>query len=453
MSKTEKGIEVLSARLRGEVIGSTDKGYDEARSVWNGMIDRRPAMIARCNGAADVVSTLGFAREHGLPFSVRSGGHGVAGQSVCDDGLVIDLSGMKLVRVDPEARIARVGAGATLGDLDHETQAFGLATPVGMVSRTGVAGLTLGGGLGWLSRRFGLALDNLRSVDVVTADGRLLQAGPDEHADLFWALRGGGGRLGIVTSMEFQLHSVGPQVTVAQVFHPLEDLREVLDFYRDFVSGVPDELTCYAMLMKIPPMEPFPESLHGRPVVGLAACHSGPAREAEAALSQIKEFGNPLLDVVQPMPYAALQQGFDAAAPDGAHYYWKSHYLSDLDEGTVSTLAEAVDRLPGTYTVAAIEQMGGAIGRVSPDATAFAHREAGFSFGVWAGWEPSEDTDEIVEWVRGVHGALTPHATGGMYLNYLDREDQDKLTSAFGENLDRLKRVKQTYDPDAVFPL
>jgi FAD/FMN-containing dehydrogenase len=443
--------ESLAREIQGQVFLPGHEGYDQARSVWNGMIDRHPAAVARCKSAADVRAAVNFAREEGLPLTVKAGGHNVAGKAVCDEGLVVDLSAMNSVRIDPEAKTARVGPGATWADFDREAQAFGLATTGGVDSRTGVAGLTLGGGIGYLARKHGLTIDNLLAADVVTADGELRPAGPGKNPDLFWALRGGGGGVGVVTSFEFQLHEVGPELLTAQLFHPWSEAREVLGFYRELTAGSPDELACYAMAVHVPPSEPFPEAYHGRIALALVACYAGPMADGEEALAPLKAFGNPILNVVAPMPYVTLQQAFDAGTPDGQRYYYKSQTLAELSDEAIETIVSQVTTLPGAFTIVGIEPMGGAINRVDPTATAYPHRDVLYNFSIWAGWSDSRDDNEIITWTREFHRAMKPHAGGGAYANYLAADDGDRLREAFGKNYERLQAVRQAWDPDGLF--
>ncbi|MEG3190769.1 FAD-binding oxidoreductase [Lysobacter sp. D1-1-M9] len=446
-------IAQFAASLRGTLIVPVDPGYDEARAVWNGMVDRRPLMIVRCKGAADVLCSINFAREHGLPCTAKAGGHGVAGKSICDDGLVIDLSLMSGVRVDADARTVRVGPGARLGDLDHETQAFGLATTAGTDSRTGVAGLTLGGGIGVLARTHGLAADNLIGADVALADGTLVRASKDENPDIFWALRGGGGNVGIVTSFEFQLHRVGPQLQVVQVFHRLEDAAQVLRFYRDFSAQAPDEVACYALFANIPPAAPFPEELHGKTTLVLFACYSGDPAQGAALLKPVEDFGMPIVKSAQPIPYTTLQKTFDAGTPDGLRYYWKSQFLHDLPDGAIETIVSRIQTLPGALTMGGFEPMGGAINRVNPAATAYPHRDAAFNFSIFAGWNDGADDDAIIGWTREFHDAMRPYSSGGAYYNYLDADEGGRASEAYGENHQRLCEIKAKYDPGNLFRL
>ncbi len=441
----------LNKQLKGDVLLPTSPGFDEARRLWNGMIDRRPALIARCDSAEDVMAAVNFARDNGLRPTMRGGAHGVAGHAVVEDGLMIDLSRMNAVTVDAVSRTARVGPGATLGDMDAATQKVGLATTGGVDSRTGVAGLTLGGGMGWLARSFGLSIDNLIAVDIVTADGKLQRASADKNADLFWAVRGGGGRFGVITGFEFRLHPVGPKVATAQVFHPGSDAAGALRFFRDFMATAPDSIGCSAMVLTIPPVEPFPEAHHGRTAVALVGCYSGPVEEGLEALEKLKDYGEPILGFVAPADYADFQRSFNEATPDGGRYYWKSQYLQALSNEAIEAFVPHIESLPGPYTAIAFETMGGAIGRVDTTATAFPHRSAPFNFGAWAGWvDPAED-EKCIAWVRALHDAMIPYSTGGVYANYLDRDDGDRLKSAFGDNHERLQQIKAKYDPDNLF--
>ena len=446
----DTATEHLAGRLRGPLLRPGDEGYDNARALFNGMIDRRPALIARCTGAADVISCVNVARETRLPIAVKAGGHGVAGKALCDDGLVIDLSAMNAVNVDPEAGIARVQAGAQLGDLDHEAQAFGLATPAGIHSRTGVAGLALGGGTGHLSRAFGITADNLIAADIVTADGRLLRASEQSHPDLFWALRGGGGNFGVVTQFEFRLHPVGPEVASAQVYHPFDDAERVLRRYRDFVRTAPNEIGCACLILRVPPVDPFPEARHGQLTVLLLATYAGDAQAGHRALQPLLEGGDPIFSDLSTIPFTALQSAFDDGFPDGARYYWKAHFLRDLPDEAIAAFIANVAPMPGDYSACGFEAMGGAVNQVVSDATAFPHRNAAFSIGIFGGWaRPDEDAAGIA-WARELHAALAPYSTGGVYVNYLQGDD-DAAADAYGSNFDRLRRIKQSYDPDGLF--
>jgi FAD/FMN-containing dehydrogenase len=370
---------------------------------------------------------------------------------VADDALLIDLSRMRSVQVDPLTRTARVGAGATWGVVDHETQAFGLAVTGGVDSRTGVAGLTLGGGIGYLGRPYGLTIDHLIGAEVVLADGRTVTANRDEHSDLFWALRGGGGNFGIVTTFEFQLNEVGPEVMNAQVFYRMKDAHEALTHYRDFMTDASDNVGCFALFINTPPVEPFPEDAHGSTCLALVACHAGSLEEGEEELKALAEFGSPMFSVLAPIPYATLQSSFDAGAPDGGRYYWKAQYLNELSDDAITAIIEEVDPLPGPYSNVFIEPLGGAISRVSPDDTAFPHRSVSFGFGISSGWEDPAQDEAGISWTRALHEKMRPHAASGVYSNYIDTDDADRVEASYGENLQRLQAVKAKYDPANLF--
>jgi FAD/FMN-containing dehydrogenase/DNA-binding HxlR family transcriptional regulator len=440
--------------FEGWVLTPGDVGYDQARAVWNGAIDRRPAFIAGCTGPADVAAALLFARERDLPVAVRGGGHSVAGNSVCDDGVVVDLSPMKAIYVDPAARTVRAGAGLRWGEFDAATQAFGLATTGGQMSETGIAGLTLGGGLGWLMRRHGLSVDNLLSADVVLADGRTVTAAEHEHADLFWALRGGGGSFGIVTSFTYRLHVVGPEVLAGLVIWALEDAPEVLRFYREFADGAPRDVNTIVALRKAPPLPFLPVELHERPVCVVALLHLGDGEEAERALAPMRTFGRPLLDMVAPRPYTALQSIVDAGVPHGWHYYWKSAEIGPLEDAVIDTLVEHTSGIASPWSYTIMFQLGGAVADVDEYATAYSNRRAAHNVNINGVWLPHQPIrDQETEWTRGFFADLEPHQTG-VYLNFLDRDDQDRVAAAFGEDTyRRLRTIKALYDPDNIFRL
>jgi FAD/FMN-containing dehydrogenase len=444
-------VEPFHDRLHGELLEPGDEGYDEARTVWNGMVDREPALIARCTGAADVMSAVDFARDHDLPLAVKGGGHNVAGNAVCDDGLVIDLSPMDAVRVDPDSKTARVQGGATWGDFDHEAQAFGLATTGGIVSTTGVAGLTLGGGLGHLDRKYGLACDNLRSVDVVTADGELVRASEDENAELFWGLRGGGGNFGVVTSFQFELHEVGPEVLTGPIVHRYEDAAAAFRFSREFMRDAPDEIQCYAAFVKGSAALGLPEPFHGESLFALIPTYVGDVSEGTDALEPLREFGDPIVDGVQPMPYTALQQMFDGRWEEGARYYWKSHLFDELTDEAIETIVGHCDSSQPFMSVFTDGWLSGAIARVDDDATAFPHRDKAVSLTIGMKWtDPSRDDDQI-EWAREFHEALAPYAADGVYVNLLDRDDGERVQDAYGQWYERLRELKAEWDPDNLF--
>lgn len=434
-----------------ELVRPEDGSYDEHRAVWNGLIDRRPALIARCKTTEDVTHALGFARGEDLPVTVRAGGHGVAGKSVRDGALMIDLSPMNGVEIDPVRKVARVGGGARLGDLDRAAQAHGLATTAGVDSRTGVGGLTLGGGQGFLGRRFGLSIDNLRSAEVVLADGEVVTASGDSHPDLFWALRGGGGNFGIVTSFEFELHDVGPEVLVGMVYLSIEEAFHALRLYQEFSASAPNELSCYALLLVAPAADPLPKTQWGKPTLAFVACYSGPVEDGRSAMRPLLEIDNAIHSSFDAMPYAVLQQSFDGGAPDGARYYWKSHYLNELSDDAIKALLSHVQEMPGPYANIFIEPLGGAISGVGATETAFPHREAAYSLGFQAGWEEPADDEINIAWAREAYDALKPFSTGGAYSNYIDFDDEAKVAEAFGPNAARLKWVKDRYDPGGIF--
>ncbi len=436
-------VDRLATALRGTVIPPGDPNYDEARKVYNAMIDRRPALIARCVDAADVIAAVTFARDQGLLVAVRGGGHNVAGTAVCDDGIVVDCSPMKGIRIDPAARTARCQAGVLWGELDREAQAFGLATTGGIVSTTGIAGLTLGGGLGWLMRRHGLACDNLISADIVTADGRLVTASATENRDLFWGLRGGGGNFGVVTSFEYRLHPVGPTILGGMVIHPVDRAKEVLRFYRDFALGAPDEMTTGAGMVTSP---------EGQPAVAIIACHSGSLEAGEAAVRPLREYGPPMADLLGPMPYVAMQSMLYAGFPKGAHNYWKSSFLRELSDGVIDAMVEHHMSVPSPLSAAFLEQVGGAVRRVDADETAFAHRDADFNLIIVSLWPDPMTTEANVRWARDLWDAVQPWATEGVYVNYLGEEETDRVRAAYGEEkYHRLAALKAKYDPTNLF--
>jgi FAD/FMN-containing dehydrogenase len=439
----------LQAGFRGQIVLRGDSSFDEHRGVWNGSISRRPALIARCAGVADVIAAVKLGQEHGLPTAVRSGGHSFPGLSVADDALVIDLGLMKGVRVDPEARTARVQAGVLLGELDRETQAFGLAAPSGIVTHTGVAGLTLGGGIGWIMRKHGLSVDRLRTVDLVTADGEFVKASENENADLFWGLRGGGGNFGIVTEFEFDLVPLGPTVLAGPIFWPMEDSGKVLRFYRDWVAEAPDELMTIVVHRKAPPLPFVPQELHGKPVVMVVCCWVGDLEEGERFIKPLREFGSPVADVCAPKPFEAHQAMFDPSFPPGRWYYMRSCDVAELTDEVIDITAEHSLKIRSPLTSFPIWQVGGgAVSRVRDDETAFNGRQVGFTYNITCSTEASDGFDEEREWVRNFWAALEPwHTT--VYVNFLMDEGEDRIRQAYGaEKYDRLKALKQKYDPD-----
>jgi FAD/FMN-containing dehydrogenase len=443
----------FSERVRGPVLAPGDPGYDDARSLWNALIDRRPALIVQCSGAADVVDAVNFAREQGLVLSIKGGGHNVAGNAVNDGGLVIDLSQMRGVHVDPETQTVRVHGGATLGDMDRETQLHGLAVPVGVVSETGVAGLTLHGGVGHLRRKYGLSIDSLLSVDIVTADGQFRRASATENEDLFWAVRGAGANFGVVTSFEFQAYPVGPMVFVGAIFYPLEEAPKILAGWRDFMSTAPEELSSLAICWSLPPSEPFPPEVHGTPVVAVAAAYCGPVEEGERVVQPLRELGEPVVDASGPWPWLGLQSGFDAIFPKGELRYWKSRSVRELSDEVIGEIVAFADRRPTPMTDIGIWHHGGAMSRVAEGETAYGGRDVEFLVAVEANWTDPAQNDEAIGWAREVWDAMEPYTTGAVYLNFpgLGEEKDDLARAGYGENYERLTELKAKYDPDNLF--
>ena len=444
-------LDAFAASLRGQLLNAGDAGYDDARNVWNAMIDRRPGLIVRCAGAADVIAAVNFARENHLLTAVRGGGHNIAGSAVCDGGLMIDLSPMKSVRVDRVARRVWVEPGATLADLDKETQAFGMAVPTGINSTTGVAGLTLGGGFGWTTRKLGLTIDNLLSADVVTADGELVRASTAEHPDLFWALRGGGGNFGVVTAFEFKLHKLGPQVFAGLVVHPFDDAKDVLKAYRAALEDAPDELTCWAVMRQAPPLPFLPAQWHWKEVLVLAMCWSGDMAAGEKATAALRAIGKPIVDVVGPNPFTGWQTAFDPLLQPGARNYWKSHDFIELADKTIDILDGAIRTLPGPECEIFVGHVGGAAERVATDATAFPQRSSHFVMNVHARWREASMDDACIGWARGIYDATRPLAVGTAYINFMPADEADRVEAAYGGNYARLMEVKRKYDPDNLF--
>jgi FAD/FMN-containing dehydrogenase/DNA-binding HxlR family transcriptional regulator len=437
----------------GQLLTPGQEGYDAARRVWNGAIDRRPSHIARCTSVADVVAALRFARERDLLVAVRGGGHGVAGTAVCDDGLVLDLSPMKDLRVSPGARTAHAGAGVLWGELDAATQAFGLATTGGIVSHTGIAGLTLGGGIGWLMRRFGLSVDNLLAAEVVTADGGVITASADQHPDLYWGLRGGGGNFGVVTAFTYRLHPIGPQVLAGPVLWPLEDGPEVLRFYQDVVAQAANEVATIVTLRRAPPLPSLPVELHRRPVCMITMCYLGDPAAGQRALAPLRDFGRPLLDLVDLRPYTALQALVDATVPHGWHYYWKSANLPALHDDVIGALIEHPSRIRSPWSYAVLFHLGGAIADVDQDATAYAHRHAAHALNINAVWLPHQPGEDEIAWAREFYSAIGPHQAGA-YVNFLEGDDAERVPAAYGEaTYRRLVALKDRHDPDNLFRL
>jgi FAD/FMN-containing dehydrogenase len=443
----------LAERVRGAVLVAGDIGYDAARSVWNALIDRHPALFVQCSGAADVVDAVNFAREQGLTLSIKAGGHNVAGNAVNDDGIVIDLSHMRGVTVDPASQTVRAQGGATWGDCDRETQLFGLAVPGGVVSTTGIAGLTLHGGLGHLRRKHGLSIDSLLSVDIVTADGQFRRASATEHEDLFWAIRGAGSNFGVVTSFEFKAHPVGPMVMVGAIFYPLEDAPSILPAWRDFMAAAPEELSSLAICWSLPPAAPFPPEVHGTPVVAIAAAYCGPVEDGERIVQPLRELAEPVVDASGPWPWLGLQSGFDAIFGKGELRYWKSRALAELSDEAIGEILNFAARRPTAMTDIAIWHHGGAMSRVGDTETAYSGRDASFLVTAEANWSDPAQNDEAISWAREVWDAMEGYSTGGVYLNFpgLGEEKEELARAGYGDNYERLRVLKAKYDPDNLF--
>jgi FAD/FMN-containing dehydrogenase len=446
-------VGTLEPRFAGELIGPEDPGFEAARRVWNGTVDRRPALIARCAGADDVVAALDFARDRDLAVAVRGGGHNVAGNAVCDRGVVIDLSAMKGVEVDPDRRIARVQPGVVLGELDRATQAHGLAVPTGNVSMTGVAGLTLGGGLGWIARKHGPTCDNLLAADVVTADGTRLRATEEENPDLLWGLRGGGGNFGIVTAFEYRLHPLGPEVIAGGVVHAFADAPEVFGFFSDYVAAAPDELSVVASTFRAAAPMPVPPEVYGELVTVLAVCWAGDPIEGERVLGPLRRFGRPLADLVGRMPYTALQSASDASYPHGQRNYWKSQYVDQIPEAAVARLMEHAPRMPSPLSSFYFQHLGGALRRRGAEQAAFGHRDAAFDFTILTVWRDAAADGAQIASARDFHAAMQPYATG-VYVNNLGVEGADRVRAAYAPaTWARLVALKDRHDPENVFRL
>ena len=444
-------VGAFSKQISGGVLGAADDAYDEARKVWNATVDRRPALIARCLTTSDVQAAVRFAAAHTMLVSVRGGGHHIAGNAVAEGGLMIDLSGMRTVGIDARTRTARVDAGALLADLDRESQAHGLATPLGINSTTGVAGLTLGGGFGWLSRRYGLTIDNLRGATIVTADGAVHGVSASAEPDLFWALRGGGGNFGVVTSFEFQLYPVGPEVYAGLVVYPFAQAQKVLRAWRDFTASSPDELSVWTVMRKAPPLPFLPAAAHGTDVVIFALVYSGNVEAGERAAAPVLQFGEPTASAVGPSPYAGFQQAFDPLLAPGGRNYWKSNNFSKLSNEALDVMIASAAKLPGGECEIFVAQLGGAMARVAPTATAFVGRDAHYIMNVHGRWSDARDDERVRAWARKVFQDAAPHATGGGYVNFLTDDEAERVAASYGVNHSRLQAVKQRYDPGNLF--
>lgn len=448
---SETRVNELGAEMRGRLLRARDTDFEEACQIWNGMIARRPALIAECGGAGDVMAAVRFAASEGLLTSVCGGGHNIAGSALCNGGMMIDLSRMRTVSVDWKRRSARVQGGALLGDVDHETQAFGLAVPTGINSTTGIGGLALGGGYGWLSRAYGHTVDNIIGANVVTADGNMLSASVDENPDLFWAIRGGGGNFGVVTDFEFTLHEVGPMLMSGPVVHPLENAGDVLRRYREIAETLPDEATCWFVLRKAPPLPFLHPKDHGRPVVILVMAYAGSVEQGEKVLAPLRTIGSPIGDGVSPHPYKGWQAAFDPLLVSGARNYWKSHDYDTLSDDLIDLMVEAAGNLPTDECEIFTAQLGGAASRVSPDAMAYAHRSTRFTMNIHGRWQNQAADDACIGWVRHLFERASPMSTGSVYINFVPEKEGDRKIGAFGANTVRLREIKTKFDPSNLF--
>ncbi len=439
----------VTAGIERALLEPGDPGFEEASTLWNVRLDRRPDLVVRCTDASQVVAAVRYVRSNGLQLSVKGGGHSYAARSVAGGGLLIDLSPMKQISVDTETRTVTLEAGVTCGELDAATQQHGLATPTPTVSSVGVVGAALGGGSGYLARSYGLTLDNVSSMEVVTADGRQVRASDDEDPDLFWALRGGGGNFGIVTSVQLRLHPVGPEVLAGQVIYPFADAGNLLRFFRDFMAQAPDEFQCYPFMFRIPPIDLFPAETHGQPALDFVLFHADPA--AADFVRPLRELGRPILDAVAPMPYVGVQQTFDANLPGGQRYYSRAHDLRGISDGAMAAVVEFVPRMKGAFSAAYFDPAGGAIARVEPSATAYAGRHAPSGFHILAGWMEAAEDEAVMSWASDFHQALAGESTGGVYVNLLADDEAERVPAAYGENYARLRELKRAWDPGNLF--
>lgn len=451
MSEFREKVNALKQKIQGRVVVPGDSDYDEIRKIWNAMIDRHPAAIVRAAQAEDVQRTIGFARENKLELTIRGAGHNIAGSSISENGIMIDLSTLKNVKVDAKRNRAYVDPGATLGDFDAAVQLHALATPVGINSTTGIAGLTLGGGFGWLTRKYGFTIDNLISADVITADGNKRQVNEKENADLFWAIRGGGGNFGVVTQFEFGLHSVGPEVLAGLLVFPFDQAKQILSSYREFMKTAPEDLNAWIVMRKAPPLPFLPESVHGKEVLVMAAFYPGEVSEGQKLFDSLRKFGNLHGEHAGPMPYAQWQQAFDPLLSAGARNYWKSHNFTELSDGAFNTMIEYAGKLPSPHCEIIIACISGAANRVAPDATAYRHRDAKFIMNVHGRWETEAEDQKVITWARDFFKASQPFASAGAYVNFMTDDESERVSSVYGSNYQRLAEIKQKYDPENVF--
>ncbi len=444
-------IDGLRSALRGKLYQQSDAGYDQARTVWNAMIDRKPALIVQPMGVADIQAAVNFAREHNLLIAIKGGGHNIAGSAVCDDGLMLDLSSMRSVRIDPHAKVAHVEPGATLGDFDHEAQAFGLGTPVGINSTTGLAGLTLGGGFGWLSRRYGMTVDNLTSADLVTADGAFVTCSDTQHPELFWAIRGGGGNFGVVTRFEFKLHAVGPMILAGLVVYPISEAASALKKYREFVKTLPHESNVWVVLRKAPPLPFLPPESHGSDVVVFAVFHNGDANQGKKNLEPVRHFGTKVGEFIDSMPYTAWQKMFDPLLGPGARNYWKSHNIVTLTDELIDVLVRGTKAIPNDECDLFLGFIEGEPGKKNESATAYSHRKTAWAMNVHGRWREAKQDDACIGWTRGLFKEAAPYAMKGVYVNFLTDDEKDRVQDAYGPSWNRLLEVKRKYDPSNLF--
>jgi FAD/FMN-containing dehydrogenase len=448
-----RAIEELKRHVKGQIVLPADPSYDDVRKIWNAMINRRPAVIVQCKGPDDVPHAIRCARQNGLEISVRGAGHNIAGNAVCDGGMMIDLSPMKSVRVDAAKERAYVDPGATLAEVDEAIQAHGLVTPVGINSTTGISGLTLGGGFGWLTRKYGMTVDNLASVELVTANGKIVRASESENADLFWALRGGGGNFGVVTQFEFTLHPFGPQVLAGLIVFPLEQAKQVLRQYREFVASAPEELSVWGVLRQAPPLPFLPKEVHGKEIVVLAVCYGGVIGEGEKLIAPLRRFGKAHGEHIGVQPYVQWQKAFDPLLTPGARNYWKSHNFRELRDETLDTMIEFAWKLPSPQCEIFIAHIAGAANRIPADAMAYGHRDARFVMNVHGRWNDATKDATCIGWARAFFDATAPHASGGTYVNFMTEDESGRVTAAYGANYARLADIKKRHDPDNVFHL
>jgi FAD/FMN-containing dehydrogenase len=449
--QSNEKIETLKNNVKGQIVLPDDPNYDEVREIWNAMIDRRPAVIVQCAEADDVLHAISYARENRLEISIRGGGHNIAGSALCDNGLLIDFSNMTNVRVDAQKRRAYVESGATLGDFDKAVQAHGLASPVGINSTTGMAGLTLGGGFGWLTRKYGMTIDNLVSVEMVTADGRKIHVSENENKDLFWAIRGGGGNFGVVTQFEFSLYPVGPEILAGLLVFPMDQAKQVLEKYREFVKSAPEELNIWVVLRKAPPLPFLSESVHGKEVVVLAVFYAGDIAEGEKLIDPLRSFGDAYGEHIGAQPYAQWQQAFDPLLTPGARNYWKSHNFTKLSDGALDSIIEFAGKLPSPQCEIFIGLIEGAANRVPSDAMAYGHRDAKFVLNVHGRWDEATQDEACIAWARAFFEASAPYASAGAYVNFMTEDEGNRVAAAYGANYERLKQIKKKYDPENIF--